>query len=108
MFKRGMLAMGRDCIVGEGNNYCGYERPELQEWVLKAPGGTKNWSASGLDDIGYQLLKAVIHTHLGKEFVEEVVNALFWGQISTKWREMRVIFISKPRRDLTKTRTTTH
>ena len=43
-------------------------------------------------------------TRLGQELVGEVVDNLMSGIIPTVWREMRVVFIPKPGRDLTFTK----
>ena len=81
-----------------------YSREEVRKWVLGALGRTKNGSASGLDGIGYRLIKAVRDTRLGRELVDEVVDNLVMGVVPPKWREMRVVFIPKPSRDLTLTK----
>ena len=81
-----------------------YSREKVRQWVLRALGRTKNWSAPGLDGIRYQLIKAVQDTRLGKELVDEVVDNLVAGGIPPAWREMRVVFILKPARDLTLTK----
>ena len=69
-----------------------------------ALGRTRNWSAPGPDGISYRLIKAVRNTRLGQELVGEVVDNLMSGIIPPAWREMRVVFIPKPGRDLTLTR----
>ena len=43
-------------------------------------------------------------TRLGRELVDEVVDNLVSGVIPPAWREMRVVFIPKPGRDLTLTK----
>ena len=58
----------------------------------------------GPDGIGYRLIKAVRDMRLGKEQVDEVVDNLVAGVIPPAWREMRVVFIPKPGRDLTLTK----
>ena len=90
---------------GEGRGvYFPYSREEVWEWVLRALGRTKNGSAHGPDGIGYRLIKAVRDTRLGQGLVDEVVDNLVRGVIPPAWREMRVVFIPKPGRDLTLTR----
>ena len=65
--------------------------------------GTKNNSAAGPDGIRNRLLKAVWDTRLGNEVLGEVVAALRGGYIPDRWRDMRVVLIPKPGRDLTQT-----
>ena len=77
---------------------------EVWRWVLSALGRTKNGSAPGTDGISYRLIKEVRDTRLGQELVDEVVDNLVNGVIPPAWREMRVVFIPKPRRDLSLTK----
>ena len=73
-------------------------------WVLAALGRTKNELAPGPDGISYRLIKAVQDTRLGRELVDEVVDCLVRSVIPLAWRDMRVVFILKPGRDLTLTK----
>ena len=73
-------------------------------WVRDALSGTKNNSAAGPDGIGYRLIKAVRDTRLGNELLGEIVAALSGGYIPDRWRDMRVVLIPKPGRDLTQTK----
>ena len=81
-----------------------YSRGEVRGWVLSALGCTKNGSAPGPDGIGYRLIKAVRNTRLSRDLVDKVVDNLVYGVIPPVWREMRVVFIPKPGRDLTLTK----
>ena len=72
--------------------------------VIKALSGTSNSSAPGPDGVSYKLLKAIKDTRLGKDVVEEVATNLIRGKIPDRWKEMRVVLIPKPGRDLTKTK----
>ena len=81
-----------------------YSRVDVRRWVLAALGRTKNGSAPRPDGISYRLIKAVRDSRLGWELVDEVVDCLVCGVIPSAWREMRVVFISKPGRDLTLTK----
>ena len=80
---------------------CPYGMDEVMEWVRYALSGTKNNSAAGPDGVGYRLIKAVRDTRLGNELLREVVAALRGGYIPDGWRDMRVVLIPKPGRDLT-------
>ena len=83
---------------------CPYSTDEVMEWVRGALSGTKNNSAAGPDGVGYRLIKAVRDTRLGNELLGEVVAALRGGYIPDRWRDMRVVLIPKPGRDLTQTK----
>ena len=74
------------------------------EWVRSALSGTENNSAAGPDGVGYRLIKAVRDTELGIEVLGVVVGALRGGYIPDRWREMRVVLMPKPGRDLTQTK----
>ena len=74
------------------------------EWVRDALSGTKNNSVAGPDGVGYRLIKAIRDTRLGNELLGEVVSALRGGYIPDRWRDMRVVLIPKPGRDLTQTK----
>ena len=65
------------------------------------PGAYEEWICSW---ISYRLIKVVRDTRLGRELVDEVVDNLVRGIILPAWREMRVVFIPKPGRDLTLTK----
>ena len=90
-------------VVGEGEE-CPYSEDEVLEWVQSALSGTKNNSAAGPDGVGYRMIKAVRETKLGIEVLGEVVAALRGVYIPDRWREMQVVLIPKPGRDLTKTK----
>ena len=94
----------RDTVIVEGGGECPYSRDQVMEWVRVALSGTKNNSAAGPDGVGYRLIKAVQDTRLGSEVMEEVVAALRGGYIPDRWRDMRVVLIPKPGRDLTQTK----
>ena len=83
---------------------CPYVADEVMEWVCDALSGTKNNSAASPDGVGYRLIKAVRDTRLGNELLGEVVAALRGGYIPDRWRNMRVVLIPKPGRDLTQTK----
>ena len=90
-------------LVGEGEE-CPYSEDGVMEWVHSALSGTKNNSAAGPDGVGYRMIKAVRDTKLGIEVLGEVVAALRGGYIPDRWREMRVVLIPKPARDLMQTK----
>ena len=50
------------------------------------------------------MIKAIRDTRLGSELLGEVVAALRGGYIPDRWRDMRVVLIPKPGRDLTQTK----
>ena len=81
-----------------------YSQEEVRGQVIAALGRTKNGSAPGRDGISYRLIKAVWDTRLGLELVDEVVDCLVRGVIPPAWKEMRMVFIPKPGRDLTLTK----
>ena len=56
------------------------------------------------DGVGYWLIAAVRDTRLGREVLDEVVAGLRGGYMPDRWREMRVVLIAKPGRDLTQTK----
>ena len=87
-------------VVGEGRK-CPYSKGEVMEWVSGALSVTKSGSAAGLDRVGYRLIKAVRDTRLRADVLREVVAALRGGYIPDRWRDMRVVLIPKPGRDLT-------
>ena len=91
--------VGRAGIGTRGQ--CPMSREELENSDRRALGRTKNGSAPGPDGISYRLIKAVKDTRLGRELIEEVVENLWRGVIPAAWRQMRVVFIPKPGRDLT-------
>ena len=90
-------------VVGEGEE-CPYSEDQVMEWVYNAQSGTKNNSAAGLNGVGHRIIKAVRDTKLGTELLGEVVAALRGGYIPDRRREMRVVLIPKPGRDLTQAR----
>ena len=77
---------------------------DKEERVRTALMGTKNSSAPGPDGISNRLIKIVKDSPLGKELVNEVAVQLLEGTIPDKWKEMRVLLIPKPARDLTITK----
>ena len=88
--------------VGEADyGGCPLSRDEIESAVRWALGKTKNGSAPGPDGISYRLIKAVRDTRLGGELIEELMDNLARGVIPPALREMRVVFIPKPGRDLT-------
>ena len=76
-----------------------YGKEIVMGWVHQALAGTKNNSAVILDGVGYRLIGAVRDTRLGREVVGEVVARLWGGYMPDRWRDMRVVLISKPGRD---------
>ena len=91
-------------VVVGGGEECPYSEDEVMEWVRNALSGTKNNSAAGPDGVRYRMIKAVRDTKLGIEVLGEVVAAMRGGYIPDRWREMRVVLIPKPGRDLTQTK----
>ena len=91
-------------VVVGGGEECPYSEEEVMEWVRNALSGMKNNSAAGPDGVGYRMIKAVHDTKLGIEVLGEVVAALRGGYIPDRWREMRVVLIPKPGRNLTQTK----
>ena len=89
--------------MGDGGE-CPYGTDEVMEWVCDALSGTKDNSAAGPDSVGYRLIKAIRDTRLGSELLGEVVSALRGGYIPDRWRDMQVVLIPKPGRDLTQTK----
>ena len=53
------------------------------------------------DRVSYRLIKAVKDTALGEELINEGAIQLLEGNILDKWKEMRVVLIPKPGRNLT-------
>jgi len=80
------------------------EVEEMVDRVERALMGTKNSSAPGPDGISYRLIKAIKDTPLEQGLLQEVVENLLKGVIPKRWKEMRVVLIPKPGRDLTKTK----
>ena len=62
---------------------------------------TKSGSAPSPDGVGYPLINAVRDTRVGRELIEKVVDNLAQGVIPPGLREMSVVFIPTPGRDLT-------
>ena len=81
-----------------------YGEEIVMEWVHQALAGTKNNSVVIPDGVGYGLIGAVRGTRLGREVLGEVVAGLWGGYMPDRWRDMRVVLISKPGRDLTQTK----
>ena len=69
--------------------------------MLNAIRGTSNTLAAGPDGIGYRLIKLVLGTRLGRELVALIVDQLQKGLIPERWKEMKMVMIPKPGRDLT-------
>ena len=80
------------------------EIQDMEERVSRAFKGTKSSSVPGPDGISYQLIKAVKDTLLSAELINEVAVQPLEGTIPDKWKEMRVVLILKPGRDLTVTK----
>ena len=74
------------------------------EWVRAVLSGTKNNSAAGPDGVGYRLIEVVRDMRLGSEVMGEIVAALRDRYIADRWRDMRVVLIPNPGRDLTQTK----
>ena len=92
---------GVDGVEGVDYGGCPLSRDPIESAVRRASGKTKNGSAPGPDGTGYRLIKAVRDTRLGGELIEDIVDKLAQGVIPPAWREMWVLFIPKPGRDLT-------
>ena len=90
-----------DEVEGVDRGMCLLLWEEIEVSVCRALGRTKNRSAPGPDGIGYRLIKAVQDAHLGRELTEGMVDNLARGMMPPAWREMRVVFISKPGQYLT-------
>ena len=99
---------GRKATVDAGNTSgpieCAYGEEQVMGWVQDALSGNTNNSTAGRDGVGYKLIKAVQDIRLGKEVLWENVAALRGGYIPDRWRNMWVVLIPKPGRDLTKTK----
>ena len=52
----------------------------------------------------YQLIKAVKYTPLGQGLFEAIAISLLEASTWHRWKEMEVVLIPKPGRDLTKTK----
>ena len=90
-------------VVGEGAEWP-YSEDKVMEWVRSTLSRTKNNSAAGPERVGYPLIKSVRDTSLGTEVLGEVVAALRGAYIPGIWRDMRVVLIPNPGRDLTQTK----
>ena len=90
-------------VVGEGKE-CPYSVDEVMDWVRSALSETKNNSAAVPNGVRDRLIKAVWDTRLRIEVLGEVVAALRGGYIPDRWRDMRVVLIPKPGRDLMRTK----
>ena len=88
----------------DSTEYGRVEIDDMEGRVREAPMGTRNSSAPRPDGISYRLIKAVRDTRLGEELIKEVALHLLEGTIPAKWKEMRVVLIPKPRRDVTLTK----
>ena len=89
--------------VEEGVDYgeCPLSRGQIESAVRRALGKTKNGSLPVSHGVGDGLIKVVRDTRLGQELIEEIADNLAQGVIPAAWREMRVVFILTPGRDLT-------
>ena len=76
----------------------------LKERVRDALSGTNNNSGASPDGVGYRLIKAIRDTRLGNELLGQGVSVLRGGYIPSRWRDMRVVLIPKPGRNLTQTK----
>ena len=74
----------------------------MAERVERALIRTKNSSAPGPDGAGYRLIKVVKDTPLGQGLYEEIAISLLERLTPRRWKEMRVVLIPKPGRDLMK------
>ena len=99
---------GRDVGGAAGDDSarveCPYGEDAVMRWVQDALSRTKNNSAAGPDGVGYKLIQVVRDTKLGYEVLGEVGAALRGGYIPDRWRDIRVVLITKPGRDLTQTK----
>lgn len=86
--------------LGEGMRIYPLTMEDLERPVRRALGKTKNGSAPGTNGIIYRLNKAVREMWLRRELIQVVVDCFHTGVIPRPWREMRVVFIPKPGRDL--------
>ena len=86
--------------IQESVEYVQEETQAMEERVRRGLMGTKNSSAPGPDCISYRLIKAVKDTALGEEVINAVAIQLLEGTIPERWKEMRVVLILKPGRDL--------
>ena len=73
----------------------------LKERVRDTLSGTNNNSGASPDGVGYRLIKAIRDTRLGNELLGQGVSVLRGGYIPSRWRDMRVVLIPKPGRNLT-------
>lgn len=80
------------------------EAEKVWERVMGALMRTKNSFAPSTDRVRYRLIKAVHKTKLGAELRDDVGGCLMEGRVPPEWREIRVVLIQKPRRDLTLTK----
>ena len=80
--------------------YAQDEIQDLEERLRRALLGTKNLSTPGPDVINYRLIKGVKGTPMDKELINEVAIQLLEDNIPDKWKEMTVVLIPKPSRDL--------
>ena len=66
--------------------------------------GTKHSYASGPYGISFRLIKGIQDAPLDEELINKVAFQPLKGTILDKWKEMRVVLILKPSRDLTITK----
>ena len=91
--------------IGTDKREWGVEEVEKMETLVeRALMGTINSSAPGPDGVSYRLIKVVRDTPLGQGLMREVAESLLEGKTPPEWREMRVVLISKPGRDMSRTK----
>lgn len=83
---------------------CPYDKKVVMGWVQDTLSGTNNNSAAGANGVVYKLTKVIGDTKLGTEVLWGIVAALRGGYMPDKWRDMRVVLIRKPGRDLKQTK----
>ena len=88
-------------MMGEGMGTGPLTKEDLDGAVRHALGRTKNGSTPGPESINYRLIKAVRGMKLVRELIEVVVEYLHVVVIAKPWREIRVVFIPIPGRELT-------
>lgn len=70
--------------------------------VEEALNGTKNSSSPAPDQIPYKLMKLIRHTKLGKACLNLVARVVETGRITMRFRDMEMVMIPKPNKDLEK------
>ena len=72
--------------------------------IRRALSRTRNRSALGPDGIRYLLIKAVVDMRLGRELIGDIAYGLIRGEGPESWREMRMVLLPQPGKDLTITK----